>query len=57
MGLIDWLRGERGGSRDTQAERTETATAEEATAPAMPETLDQRVEEEHDEEAVRHRGM
>jgi hypothetical protein len=57
MGLIDWLRGERGESRDTQAERTETATVEEATAPAMPENLDQRVEEEHDEEAVRHRGM
>jgi len=57
MGLIDWLRGRESGSRDTQAERTETASAQEAAAPEAPEELEARIETEHDEEAVRHRGM
>jgi len=57
MGLIDWLRGGSRETRDTQEERTETASPHEATTPEVAEDVDARIEAEHDEEAMRHRGM
>jgi hypothetical protein len=58
MGLIEWLRGERGKPPvDSQEERIDAAESESAASPQMPGSLDERIQTEHDEEAVRHRGM
>jgi hypothetical protein len=58
MGLIEWLRGERGKPpEDVQEERTAPAQDEFVASPETPASLDDRIEAEHDEEAVRHRGM
>jgi hypothetical protein len=56
MGLIDWLRGTRPEPRDSQEERLDVSEGG-AENPGAREPLDERIAEEHDEEALRHRGM
>ena len=57
MGLIDWLRGGRPETPDAQKERVGTLNERDADEPELPETLDEKIALEHDEEAARHRGM
>lgn len=58
MGLIDWLRGGRASTPpDSQEERIEMLNERDADEPELPETLDEKIALEHDEEAARHRGM